>query len=507
VLRLLRFLVSLAGTTIVILTPAVGVWVASSLAAYRSAPVWAPVAAGVLLFPTLPLGWEVWAGRRRARRAARALAAGRQPRRAWLTFGDRFILRTLALNLLFLGVLLALRPEQAFAALSTRGDWVLDGHHGEMAKRARRGLFVAADRLEWLYRAAHDNPYRRYGDDPGPAPSPSPAPPPRAADADAGAAPAVATAPDAGAAPAPEAPREPAPASAGTEPAWPLPATLHPLLASLPAAVETDPAAVGRYLREQEPDPYGRLKALHDYVADRIVYDVEAYRTRRLPPQDAATVFRTRRAVCAGYAKLLEALGRAAGIEIVYVTGDARSRAAGLSGEGHAWNAARLDGRWYLVDATWDAGSLDGARFVREYRTDYLMTPPEIFGVDHFPDRPGWQLRPTPLTRGEFLRQPALTPRFYALGLELVEPTRSQTDVRGAFDVRLRNRRGYFLLATANQLDAAGAGQRCEVTNGLDVRIRCQLAAPGPHRVLLFGNAQRYGTFAQLGQLEVNNAP
>ncbi|HEY3359417.1 MAG TPA: transglutaminase domain-containing protein, partial [Polyangia bacterium] len=373
----------------------------------------------------------------------------------------------------------------------------------------------------------HDNPYRRYDDGPVPPPPeptrpapPAPAARPAAPDAapapgpDGGAAPAVAAAPDAGPAPAPAADGaapgtaapDPPPSAAGSEPAWPLPAALHPLVAALPAEVERDPQSVGRYLREGAPDPYQRLKAVHDYVADRVSYDVEAYLSRRLPPQDAATVLRTRRGVCAGYAKLLEAIGRAAGLDVTYVVGDARSRTAGLSGEGHAWNAARIDGRWYLIDATWDAGGLDGSRFKKEYRTDYFMTPPEIFGIDHFPDRPAWQLRPAPLSRGEFLRQPALRPRFYALGLELIEPTRSQTDVRGALDVRLRNPRGLFFLATAGPLEAAGAGSRCEVTNGRDARIRCSFPAPGAHRVMLFGHTERYGTFALLGQLDVNNA-
>jgi transglutaminase/protease-like cytokinesis protein 3 len=27
-----------------------------------------------------------------------------------------------------------------------------------------------------------------------------------------------------------------------------------------------------------------------------------------------------------------------------------------LSTPNHAWNAVRIDGNWYLLDATWDAG-------------------------------------------------------------------------------------------------------------------------------------------------------
>jgi hypothetical protein len=54
-------------------------------------------------------------------------------------------------NLLFLGVLLGTGPAKGFTALSTRGDWMLDGRHGATAESIRKQLFHAADRLEWLY--------------------------------------------------------------------------------------------------------------------------------------------------------------------------------------------------------------------------------------------------------------------------------------------------------------------------------------------------------------------
>ena len=109
---------------------------------------------------------------------------------------------------------------------------------------------------------------------------------------------------------------------------------------------------------------------------------------RRYPPQDAQTVFTRRTAACAGYAELLVALGKALGLEIRYVHGDARTPGGRETGEGHAWNIAKLDGREYLVDATWDAGSIDGDTFKKDYRTDYYLTPPEIFSIDHFPSDP-----------------------------------------------------------------------------------------------------------------------
>jgi hypothetical protein len=109
--RLLKGLLLL----LVFLTPVLGVWLASSLVAYTNGPTWLAVCSGVLLFPLLPIAWDLW-GRKR-----------RQQKPPMLTWGDRVILRTLLLNLIFLTCLLALRPQTSFLALSTRGDWMLEG--------------------------------------------------------------------------------------------------------------------------------------------------------------------------------------------------------------------------------------------------------------------------------------------------------------------------------------------------------------------------------------------
>jgi len=99
-----------------------GVWLSSSLAAYLNAPIWLAGLLGLLAFPVLPLAWESHASVRRARRPAA------RPR--ILTLWDRLVLRTLAVNLLIIAILLARWPATSFAALATRGDWFLEGRTG-----------------------------------------------------------------------------------------------------------------------------------------------------------------------------------------------------------------------------------------------------------------------------------------------------------------------------------------------------------------------------------------
>jgi len=115
-------------------------------------------------------------------------------------------------------------------------------------------------------------------------------------------------------------------------------------------------------------------------------------------------VFAHRTGVCEGYARLLTALGDAAGVDIRYVGGQAIGSDGGErrteTGHGHAWNAVNFDGEWALIDATWDRADHGTVS------TEYLFTPPGQFAHDHTPDDPQWALTAPPLALDDFLREP-----------------------------------------------------------------------------------------------------
>lgn len=457
-------------------TPILGFWLASSLVAYTNGPVWLSVFAGILLFPLVPVIWELWGQRKR-----------RSP--SLLTWGDRLTLRTLVLNFLFIACLLALKPETSFLALSTRGDWMLDGRQGQGVEQVQQGLFKLAEGLEWLYLAVRPNPFDEYAD----RSLMQPAPVIATSDTETG----QATTNQSTVAETPRPTQQ-------TAQHWPWEgATLHPAVANMPASAETSLESAAQYIAQQEPDPWLRVKALHDYVADRIAYDAPSYFAGNYPPQDAQTVFSRRTAVCAGYAKLMEAMGQAIGEEILYITGDARTQISDLNGQSHAWNAAKIQGQWYLLDATWDSGYVDASGFTKHYRTDYLFPPPAAMVVSHFPEDPAWQLLAQPISRGEYLRQPMLKPQFFAEGLALVSPTRSQTDVPGTARIQLANPNQRWLYGRYN-LKGRATNQFCveEATQG--TQIDCPLPGAGTYEVRLFGGDEQFGQFSYLGQLEFN---
>lgn len=282
---------------------------------------------------------------------------------------------------------------------------------------------------------------------------------------------------------------------------------LHPAVVNMPASAEKSIKSVAQYIAKQEKDPVLRVKALHDYVADRIAYDADAYYSGNIPDQDAETTFRKRKSVCAGYANLLSALGDAIHEKIIVVVGDARDdKGDKLSGQGHAWNAAQIGKKWYLIDACWDSGFTSREKgFEKAYRTDYLLPPPVVMVQDHFPDDANWQLLAKPLTQGDFLRQPMLRPLFNASEFTLIAPTRAcnETDSSKA-RVVIRNPRRRWLMPGLEQ-----SGVRLDMdsteTNNATAYLEYTLPKKGTYRFNIFESKAHYGSYDFVGSVDFVN--
>jgi hypothetical protein len=493
--------------------PLFGSWLASSLAAYGNASQWLALLVGLLLFPILPVGWElvsVW----RRRRGSLAPPV--------LTSIDRLVLRTIVINGVFLGGMLWRAPETAFRALAVRGDWILDGHDDPTANQIRGVILGLADRFERRWHKVDD----RYGhSDAAPDPVKPTTDTPVKPATDTPVKPTADTPvkpTDTPVKPTTDTPAVP-PAEAAKPPAaWPLSPEPDVAVSEMPQGVQTSIASVGTYLAQHFPDQRGLVKAIHDYVDLRLHYDYDALALlmandyEHAPSQEAEAVFAARAGVCAGYARLMVALGKAAGAEISYVTGyirDATRRTtaegtddtikAALEGYSHAWNAAKIDNQWFLIDATWD----DPKDPQEPIGSTYLFTPPRLFARDHLPEDVAWQLLAAPVTPGDFVRQPMMTPDAGKLGLEIVEPVRSQVTVDGELEIVFDNPRHAEVMAFARAAGAKDDGPPCtSKPDGSRLRIACHLGV-GQFEVQIYGApaGTRSGTFHGIGSILVNS--
>lgn len=494
-------------TLFVLLTPLLGVWLGSSLVAFYGLRPELAAAAGVLLFPILPIAWELRSTVTWNRKQTSRNSLGQAPKR-WLTGFERLVLRTLALNLAFLGGLLGYFPKVAFAALATRGDWFLLGKQDDTSQQLRTALHEGATGLEWLHRLANPNPYKQPGDD---VPVPDTVKPlddkqptypirrwPKNPEK---------MLPEK---PQPDRTAQPEPdpdLSVGGAPEWrvgdtrwPQRSEVHQVVRAMTEADERSIEQVARHIAGRESDPFQRVKALHDWVVTRLHYDHDSVRKGHRKPQDAASVFSRKNGVCEGYARLLVALGQHSGDRFVYVTGDTREESGDKAPVGHAWNAVEILGKWYIIDATWDDPTISGGE--DNYRTDYLFIPPTLAIYDHRPEDDKWQMLKRPLSRGDFLRQPLTRPGLARVGLELLDPESSRVEVTDNLVVRLANPRGLYVLAHLGSADS-DSSERCGVSHSNPLTLQCPVPQSGRYRATLFANTQASGTFDQVATLDV----
>jgi hypothetical protein len=150
-----------------------------------------------------------------------------------------------------------------------------------------------------------------------------------------------------------------------------------------------------------------RFRAAAQWVATNLSYDIRQVnsQTKNLTQaQITALAFKTRKAVCEGYAGLLDSLSRFMGLRTHLVSGYTRIEGQ-LDPTAHVWVAVSLSGNWKLSDPTFASGAMINNRFVAEYNPAFVMVKPEKMIRSHMPYDPLWQFLSSPLTHSGFQRQ------------------------------------------------------------------------------------------------------
>ena len=106
---------------------------------------------------------------------------------------------------------------------------------------------------------------------------------------------------------------------------------------------------------------YQKIKAIYDYICENVSYDYtnlddDTY----IQKYTAYAALIDKTAVCQGYASLLYRMVLDAGVDARVISGDA--------GGPHAWNIVRLNGKYYNLDSTWDAGRENYSYFLKSMK-------------------------------------------------------------------------------------------------------------------------------------------
>lgn len=130
--------------------------------------------------------------------------------------------------------------------------------------------------------------------------------------------------------------------------------------ATLDTEVPASVVAMSNAIVGNVTDDYTKVFLLHQWVAENIYYDYDAYYGRSQRITDSAGVLEVRRSVCEGYSRLLKDLILAQNIPAVYCTNMSTDGSYAIStsgGELHAHTEAYVGGRWIIMDATWDSNN------------------------------------------------------------------------------------------------------------------------------------------------------
>jgi hypothetical protein len=293
-----------------------------------------------------------------------------------------------------------------------------------------------------------------------------------------------------------------------------------PRVQRIPAEIQqgvfTDPKQflepLVRRLTDGASDEFHKTKLLHDWIAENIAYDVRSYFSDTSddnaaePPEETLV---QRQAVCHGYTSLFKQMCTLAGIPCEDISGYGRGysyvsgRNANVGEENHAWNAVRIDERWFLVDVTWDAGYVGEQAFRKEYRTTYLFMEPRYFVFTHLPSESRWQLLRKPLTSEQFDKLPYLHGTFFDHDMRLLTRLARVTPAGGSVQFSIQVSAETEVMAKLTSPAGEKSPQRTLVQHDKD---RCKVFAlfprAGPWSVRLFvrprGSTDSYEMAAKL---------
>ncbi|MCA1056990.1 transglutaminase-like domain-containing protein [Rossellomorea aquimaris] len=134
-------------------------------------------------------------------------------------------------------------------------------------------------------------------------------------------------------------------------------------------------------LTEGKKNDREKAKAIYDYTAKNVSYDVQKLDNSEFEWDDSALkTLDEKTGVCQDYAYLAVALLRASDIEARFIEGMARG---GWWPQRHAWVEAKVDGKWLTMDPTWGSGYIKDDQFVADFNEEYFDPDPAEFEKTH----------------------------------------------------------------------------------------------------------------------------
>lgn len=173
-----------------------------------------------------------------------------------------------------------------------------------------------------------------------------------------------------------------------------------------PVDLSASPYHLARYLTRHTKNDMEKVRAFYVWIANNITYDMKSFQAGLYPDFHPRAVLKEKKAVCEGYARLMQALCIEADIKCEIIRGYSKGygyrTGQSFSTSNHSWNAVEIDGEWQLVDATWAATRTNTSKVKLPLSNHYFFTHPQTFLLDHLPEVPMWQMVSNPISLEDF---------------------------------------------------------------------------------------------------------
>ncbi|MBM3185669.1 MAG: hypothetical protein FJZ67_05155 [Bacteroidetes bacterium] len=179
------------------------------------------------------------------------------------------------------------------------------------------------------------------------------------------------------------------------------------------------------YFSSRQARPIEKARMIYVWLTDNISYDARAYNLKNPGDNSPSSVFKSKKAVCAGFASLYTELGEKLGLEIETISGVAKGYEyeENVSDDleesiNHAWNVIRIDGAWRVFDATWGEGYGSSNKkgkleSTKKFDESWFNVDPYHAIFSHFPAEINQQFLDNQIPFKSFLTLPYLIPSAF----------------------------------------------------------------------------------------------
>lgn len=193
--------------------------------------------------------------------------------------------------------------------------------------------------------------------------------------------------------------------------------------------------------------PVDKARAVFRWVSTNISYDIDEAESMNYISKNAFSyktenereikekkfkldlvhrAMNNKKAVCHGYAALMEFLYLKLGIESTIVFGNLRSDPLQIGQmpdvTNHAWNVVKIDNNWQFIDVTLAAGYVSSKTnlFIFYFNDAYFFTNPERFFLNHYPSDEKWLL--VSKSKKDFISLPVFFGRYFQSNYQFLKP-------------------------------------------------------------------------------------